>query len=84
MHGVRRDLLVRQARSVGFPLVEVEIPLGCSNDVYEERMRQALAKAPLVEAQTTAFGDLFLADIRSYREERLRQVGKRAIFPTAE
>ncbi|HZE06537.1 MAG TPA: ATP-binding protein [Solirubrobacteraceae bacterium] len=81
MHGVRRELLCRQARAVGLPLVEVEIPAVCSNDVYERRMGQALAQAPLTEAQTIAFGDLFLDDIRAYRAERLSRVGKRAIFP---
>jgi uncharacterized protein (TIGR00290 family) len=81
MHGVRRELLVRQAEAVGLPLVEVEIPAACSNDVYEQRMGQALAESPLREAQTIAFGDLFLADIRAYREERLGSVGKRAGFP---
>ena len=81
MHGVRRELLSRQARAAGLPLVEVEIPAACSNDVYEQPMGQALAEAPLAEAQTIAFGDLFLADIRAYREERLSRVGKEAIFP---
>jgi uncharacterized protein (TIGR00290 family) len=81
MHGVRRELLARQAQAAGLPLVEVEIPAGCSNDVYEQRMGQALAEAPLAEARTIAFGDLFLADIRAYREERLGRVGKQAIFP---
>lgn len=81
MHGVRRELLSRQAQAAGLPLVEVEIPASCSNDVYEQRMGHALAEAPLAEAQTIAFGDLFLADIRAYREERLRQVGKEAVFP---
>jgi uncharacterized protein (TIGR00290 family) len=81
MHGVRRELLSCQARAVGLALVEVEIPAGCSNDVYEQRMGQALAEAPLAEARTIAFGDLFLADIRAYREERLSRVGKEAVFP---
>ncbi len=81
MHGVRRELLVAQARAVGLPLVEVEIPAACSNDVYEQRMGQALAEAPLRTADAVAFGDLFLADIRAYREERLARVGKRALFP---
>jgi uncharacterized protein (TIGR00290 family) len=81
MHGVRRELLGRQARAAGLPLVEVEIPADCSNDVYEQRMGQALAEAPLADARTIAFGDLFLADIRAYREERLSRVGKRASFP---
>jgi uncharacterized protein (TIGR00290 family) len=81
MHGVRRELLSHQARSAGLPLVEVEIPAACPNDVYEQRMGRALAEAPLAEAQTIAFGDLFLADIREYREERMSRAGKRAIFP---
>jgi uncharacterized protein (TIGR00290 family) len=81
MHGVRRELLSRQAQAVGLSLVEIEIPAGCSNHVYEQRMEEALAEAPLAEVQTIAFGDLFLADIRAYREERLSRVGKRAIFP---
>jgi uncharacterized protein (TIGR00290 family) len=81
MHGVRRELLVRQAQAAGLPLVEVEIPVACSNEVYEQRMGQALAEAPLAEAPTIAFGDLFLADLRAYREERLGRIGKQAIFP---
>lgn len=81
MHGVRRELLARQAHAVGLPLVEVEIPAACSNDIYEQRMGQALAESPLREVQTIAFGDLFLADIRAYREERLGRVGKQAVFP---
>ena len=81
MHGVRRELLREQARAADLPLVEVEIPAACSDDVYEQRIGQALAEAPLAEARTIAFGDLFLADIRAYREERLRRVGRQAIFP---
>jgi uncharacterized protein (TIGR00290 family) len=81
MHGVRRELLVRQAHAAALPLIEVEIPAGCSNDVYEQRMGQALASAPLREARTIAFGDLFLSDIRAYREDRLRAAGRRAAFP---
>jgi uncharacterized protein (TIGR00290 family) len=81
MHGVRRELLRRQAQAACLPMVEVEIPAVCSNDVYEQRMGQALAEGELADAQTIAFGDLFLADIRAYREEWLRRVGKQAIFP---
>jgi uncharacterized protein (TIGR00290 family) len=81
MHGVRRELLAAQAQAAGLPLVEVEIPAGCSNELYEQRMGQALARPPLREAPAVAFGDLFLADIRAYREERLDRVGKRALFP---
>jgi uncharacterized protein (TIGR00290 family) len=81
IHGVRRELLADQARAAGLPLVEVEIPAGCSNDVYEQQIEQALIEAPLTSAQTIAFGDLFLADIRAYREQQLRRVNKAAIFP---
>jgi uncharacterized protein (TIGR00290 family) len=81
MHGVRLELLRRQAQATRLPLVEVQIPAVCSNDVYEQRMGQALAEAPLADAETIAFGDLFLADIRAYREDWLRRVGKQAIFP---
>lgn len=81
MHGVRRDLLHRQAAAVGVPLVEVTIPPQCANDVYEARMAEAFAAAPLADADTVAFGDLFLTDIRAYREQRLAAAGKGALFP---
>ena len=81
MHGVRRELLQAQAEAVGIPLLEVAIPPGCPNVVYEQRMAQALASAELAPAQAVAFGDLFLEDIRAYREERLAEAGKRALFP---
>jgi uncharacterized protein (TIGR00290 family) len=81
IHGVRRELLHAQAAAVGLPLVEVGIPTDCSNDLYEERMEAALAAPPLAEARTFAFADLFLADIRAYREERLARIGREATFP---
>lgn len=81
IHGVRRELLARQADAIGVPLIAVEIPASCPNDVYEQRMGQAMAKAPLRDVKTIAFGDLFLADIREYRETRLATVGKQAVFP---
>lgn len=81
MHGVRRELLGAQARAAGLPVIEVGIPTPCPNEVYEQRMAQALAASEIAEAEAVAFGDLFLEDIRSYREERLGQVGKRAVFP---
>ena len=81
MHGVRRELLQAQARAAGLPVLEVEIPPACSNDIYEQRMAQALASREIDGAEEIAFGDLFLEDIRAYREERLSQVGKRAVFP---
>ena len=81
MHGVRRELLARQAAAVGIPLVEVRIPPGCVNDVYEARMAQAFASAPLSGVEAVAFGDLFLEDVRAYREARLAANDMRGLFP---
>jgi diphthamide synthase (EF-2-diphthine--ammonia ligase) len=58
MHGVRRELLARQADAVGIPLVEVRIPPACVNDVYEARMAEAFASPPLSDVEAVAFGDL--------------------------
>jgi uncharacterized protein (TIGR00290 family) len=81
MHGVRRELLRRQAAATGVPLVEVTIPPDCVNAVYEERMAAAFAEAPLTGIGAMASGDLFLEDVRAYREERLADAGKEALFP---
>ncbi len=81
MHAVRGELLRAQARATGIELVEIGIPVACVNEVYEERMAEALASPPLDRASTIAFADLFLADVRSYREERLAAVGRTALFP---
>jgi uncharacterized protein (TIGR00290 family) len=81
MHGVRRELLARQAELLGFPLVEVVIPPGCVNDFYEARMAEAFAAAPLASVEAVAFGDLFLEDVRAYREGRLAAAGRRGLFP---
>jgi uncharacterized protein (TIGR00290 family) len=81
MHGVRRDLLARQADALGIPLGEVVIPPVCINEIYEARMAQAFASAPLSEVEEVVFGDLFLEDVRAYREERLSAGGKRGLFP---
>jgi uncharacterized protein (TIGR00290 family) len=81
MHGVRRELLRAQARATGVELVEIEIPAACVNEVYEARMAAALQRPPLAGAHTIAFADLFLADIRAYREERLSAAGREALFP---
>ena len=81
MHGVRRVLLRLQADAVGIPLVEVSIPPGCSNELYERRMAAAFASEPLESVDAVAFGDLFLEDVRTYREERLRPAGCTGIFP---
>ena len=81
MHGVRRELLACQADALATPLVEVEIPLACSNNVYEQRMGDAFAGAILSRIGTVAFGDLFLEDVRAYREKRLAASSRCALFP---
>src|SRR5579863_3991937 len=69
MHGVRRTLLHAQASSLGLPLEEVWIPKDASNEAYEARMKAALLKHRDAGVEEVAFGDLFLRDIRSYRED---------------
>jgi uncharacterized protein (TIGR00290 family) len=81
MHAVRRELVQAQAEAAGVTLVEVDIPAACSNSVYEERMAAALDSAPLSEVEAFAFADLYLEDIRRYREERLLGSGREALFP---
>src|SRR5487761_134160 len=81
MSGVREELLDRQARALGLPLVKVWIPPTCPNSVYEERMAQALASEPLVGIRHIAFADLYLEDVRAYRAERLAVAGKVGVFP---
>ncbi len=81
MHGVRRSLLDMQAERLELPLEVVYIPRDSSNSVYEERMGKALEKLRSEGVRKIAFGDLFLEDIRRYREGRLKEVGMTAIFP---
>ena len=81
MHGVRRELVAAQAEAIGIPLIEVGIPATCPNEVYDARMSEALSSPPLDGVGTMAFADLFLEDIRAYREERLALAGKQALFP---
>lgn len=81
MHAVRRELLRAQAASAGLPLWEVDIPSPCSNDEYDAAMRGLVARALAERVEVVAFGDLFLADIRRYREERLAGTGLRPVFP---
>ena len=81
MHAVRRELLEAQARAAGVPLRVVPIPHPCPNDVYETAMAGALAAARADGIEAVAFGDLFLEDIRRYREERMAPTGLRPLFP---
>ena len=81
MHGVRRELLVQQAQSIGLPLHEVCIPPQCVNPVYEARMEEALRVHYQAGVRTVAFGDIFLEDLRAYREKNLARIAMNAIFP---
>jgi uncharacterized protein (TIGR00290 family) len=81
MHGVRRSLLVKQARALGLPLAEVRIPPQCVNPVYESRMEQALRAQIACGVSAVAFGDIFLADLREYRERNLARLKLKALFP---
>jgi uncharacterized protein (TIGR00290 family) len=81
MHGVRRELLKRQAQSIGLPLHEVRIPPQCVNPIYEARMEEALRIHFEKGVRKVAFGDIFLEDLRAYREKNLARIGMTAIFP---
>lgn len=81
MHSTRRALLEAQALAAGLPLVTVPLPWPCSNEQYEARMREACDAAVASGVETVAFGDLFLEDVRRYREERLAGTGLRPVFP---
>jgi diphthamide synthase (EF-2-diphthine--ammonia ligase) len=81
MHAVRVDVLRAQAEAIGAPLWMVPIPSPCPNEVYERAMAEAVARAVGEGFTHAAFGDLFLQDIRRYREERLAGTGLTPIFP---
>jgi uncharacterized protein (TIGR00290 family) len=81
MHAVRRDVLEAQARAAGLPLHVVPIPHPCPNEIYEERMRAAVAAAVGSGFTHAAFGDLFLEDVRQYRIDRLAGSGLEPLFP---
>ncbi len=81
MHGVRRELLERQAQSIGLPLHEVRIPPQCGNPIYEARMEEALRLHYANGVRSVAFGDIFLEDLRAYREKNLARIGMTALFP---
>lgn len=82
MHAVRRSLVEAQAEVAGLPLIDVPLPWPCSNDDYEAAMTAALATARSRYAIShVAFGDLFLEDVRQYRESRLRDTGLTPLFP---
>jgi len=81
MHAVRVELLQAQADALGLPLWKVPIPSPCPNEVYERAMSDAVSRAVAEGFTHMAFGDLFLEDIRRYREEKLAGTGLTPIFP---
>lgn len=81
MHGVRRSLVRAQAAAANLPLWEIELPWPCSNEQYESAMKSACERAVQSGIEVVAFGDLFLADIRAYRENQLRGTGLEPLFP---
>jgi uncharacterized protein (TIGR00290 family) len=81
MHGVRSEVLRAQADAAGLPLIVVALPSPCSNDEYERRMADVVRQAVADGFTHVAFGDLFLEDIRRYREDRLAGSGLTPVFP---
>lgn len=81
MHAVRRELVEAQAAAVGVPLWRVNIPWPCSNEEYERSMAAACERAIADGVEAIAFGDLFLEDIRAYRERQLAPTGLTPLFP---
>ena len=81
MHAVRRRLLEAQADAAGVPLRTVQLPWPCTNEQYEDRMRVAVAQAVAEGFTHVAFGDLFLEDVRKYREQKLAGTGLTPLFP---
>jgi uncharacterized protein (TIGR00290 family) len=81
MHGVREELLDRQADLIGLPLQKVPLPFPCPNALYEQKMAETLSGWKAQGVTHALFGDLFLEDIRRYREDRLRKLGITPVFP---
>jgi len=81
MQGVRRELLLAQAEALGLPMWEVPLPAPCPNEEYERRMDQAIERAVSEGISHVAFGDLFLEDVRAYREEMMAPTGIEPLFP---
>src|SRR5208282_1133442 len=81
MHGTRRAVLEAQAGAAELPLWIVPLPWPCSNEIYEQRMTEVCQRAIGEGIDAIAFGDLFLADVRAYRETQLRPTGLEPLFP---
>ena len=81
MHGVRMELVEAQAAAAGIPLWPIPLPWPCSNEIYEQRFRAVIQRAENEEISQFAFGDLFLADVRNYREQMFRNTSVEPTFP---
>jgi len=81
MHSTRRSLLEMQAKAAGLPLIPVPLPWPCSNSDYEGAIRTVYDQAIVQGVKGIAFGDLFLEDIRAYREQQLKDTGLEPLFP---
>jgi uncharacterized protein (TIGR00290 family) len=81
MHGVRSALLDRQIAALGLPAIKINIPSPCPNDIYETRMEEACAAIKAKGIEHIVFGDLYLEDIRAYREDKLGAIGMTPLFP---
>src|SRR5512135_1414069 len=81
MHGVREELLRAQLDAAGLPAIVVRIPYPCPNEIYEREMAKAMAGAKARGISHIIFGDLYLEDIRAYREEKLKGTGITPVFP---
>ena len=81
MHGVREALLIKQAESIGIELCQIRLPEMPDMEAYDEVMRQHMAKFKAEGITHSIFGDIFLEDLRAYRESKLEEVGLKAIFP---
>lgn len=81
MHGTRRSVLEAQASAAQLPLWSIPLPWPCSNEIYEQRMADACRRAVVEKIDAIAFGDLFLRDVRSYRENQLKSTGLEPLFP---
>ena len=81
MHGVRKELLEKQAQSIGIPLLTISLPKDITNDEYEKIMKREMLYFKSQSVYKVVFGDIFLEDIRKYREANLSKIGMKAIFP---
>jgi len=81
MHGVRNSLLDRQIAALGLPCIKIPIPNACTNETYDARMATAIGQIQAQGVEHIVFGDLFLEDIRAYREERLAKAHMQGVFP---